>query len=145
MTLVKFNGNQHKAVNPWVNNLFDSLFTDSLGRDPFVAKVPAVNIAEKEDAYQIELAAPGLAKEDFKINVEDDVLTISAEKKSESEEEGKRYSKREYSYSSFQRSFTLPDSIDQEKIEASYKDGVLFLTVAKKEEAKVVAKQIEVK
>ena len=146
MTLVKFNkGNQGNAVNPWVGNLFDSLFNDSFVSDRLTSRVPAVNIAENKDAYEIELAAPGLNKEDFRINVENDVLTISAEKKSEAVDENKRYSKREYSYTSFARSFTLPDSIDHARIDANYKEGVLHITIGKKEEAKAVTRLIEVK
>lgn len=113
--------------------------------DRFISRVPAVNIAETEDAYEVELAAPGLGKEDFKINVDNDVMTVSAEKKTESDTTEKHYSKREYSYTSFTRSFTLPDSADQGKIEASYKDGVLRVSVGKREEAKVASRLIEVK
>lgn len=146
MTLVKFNkSNQGSVTNPWVGNLFDSLFNDSFVSDRLTSRVPAVNIAENKDAYEIELAAPGLSKEDFRINVENDVLTISAEKKSEAVDENKRYSKREYSYTSFARSFTLPDSIDHARINANYKEGVLHITIGKKEEAKAVAHLIEVK
>jgi len=146
MALVKFsNGTPSRSVDTWTNNLFESLFNDSFISDRFTSRVPAVNIAETSEAYQIELAAPGLEKGDFKINVDKDVLTISAEKKSESVDENKKYSKREYSYTSFTRSFTLPDSIDHNKIDANYKDGVLAVTVGKKEEAKVASRLIEVK
>ncbi len=146
MTLVKFNkSNQGNVVNPWVSNLFDSLFNDSFVSDRLTSRVPAVNIAENKEAYEIELAAPGLNKDDFKINVENDVLTISAEKKNETVDENKRYSKREYSYTSFARSFTLPDSIDHARIDASYKEGVLYITIGKKEEAKAATRLIEVK
>jgi HSP20 family protein len=88
---------------------------------------------------------PGLKKEDFKINLEKNVLNISAEKKAEQVNENKKYSKREYSYSSFTRSFTLPQSADQNKIEADYTDGILKLTIAKKEEAKIVTREITIK
>ena len=145
MTLVKFNNGQRNAVNPWFNDVFDSLFNDSVLNDRLVTKTPAVNIAETEHEFQIELAVPGLKKEDFKINLDKNVLSVSAEKKAENVEEGKKYSKREYSYSSFVRSFTLPEVADQAKIEAEYTDGILKLNVAKKEEAKVQTREISVK
>lgn len=143
MTLVKFNGN--RAMDQWVNDFFSPLFTDSYISDRFISKVPAVNVAETKSAYVIELAAPGLEKNDFKIHVDGDLLTISAEKSAEKSTEDKKYSKREYSYTSFTRSFTLPDSIDHNMISASYKDGVLTLEIGKKEDAKVQSKLIEVK
>ena len=145
MTLVKFNNGQRNAVSPWFNDVFDSLFNDSVLNDRFVTKTPAVNIAEIENAFEIELAVPGLKKEDFKINLDKNVLSVSAEKKAENVEEGKKYSKREYSYTSFVRSFTLPEVADQAKIEAEYTDGILKLNVAKKEEAKVQTREISVK
>jgi HSP20 family protein len=145
MTLVKFNNGQRNAVNPWFNDVFESIFNDSFVNERFVSKVPAVNIAETENEFHIELAAPGLKKEDFKINLDKNVLSVSTEKKSENVDESKKYSKREYSYSSFVRSFTLPESADAGKIEAEYTDGVLKLNVSKKEEAKIQAREIAVK
>lgn len=109
--------------------------------------VPAVNITERKDDYLVSMAAPGLKKEDFKIDVEGNLLTISSEKGEEKEEKEERYTRQEYSYSSFERSFTLPDEINKDKIDAHYKDGVLELVLPKKEEAKkmAVSKQIAVK
>lgn len=145
MTLVKFNPAKHtSSVNPWFSDVFESVFNDSILTDRLVSRVPAVNIAETDGDFQIELAVPGLKKEDFKINVDKNILSISAEKKSESTPEGKKYSKREYSYTSFVRSFTLPETIDHGKIDAAYTDGILKLTVAKKEEAKVQSREIAV-
>jgi HSP20 family protein len=145
MTLVKFNNGQRNAVSPWFNDVFDTLFNDSVLNDRFVTKTPAVNIAETENQFHIELAVPGLKKEDFKISIDKNVLSVSAEKKVENVEEGKKYSKREYSYNSFVRSFTLPEVADQAKIDAEYTDGVLKLSVAKKEEAKIQTREIAVK
>ena len=146
MTLVKFNNGQKSAVNPWFSDVFDSLINDSRLNDRFVSKIPAVNIAETENEFHIELAVPGLKKEDFKISLDKNVLSISAEKKAEeTTTEGKKYSKREYSYNSFVRSFTLPESADYGKIDAAYADGVLKLSVAKKEEAKFQSREIAVK
>ncbi len=145
MTLVKFNNGQKSAVNPWFSDVFDSLINDSVLNDRFVTKTPAVNIAETENEFHIELAVPGLKKEDFKISLDKNVLSVSAEKKAENAEEGKKYSKREYTYNSFVRSFTLPESADQSKIAAEYTDGILKLSVTKKEEAKFQTREIAVK
>lgn len=145
MTLVKFNNGQKREVNPWFGDVFDSIINDSYFNDRFVNKVPAVNIAETENEFHIELAVPGLKKEDFKINLDKNVLSVSAEKKTENVDESKKYSKREYSYNSFVRSFTLPEAADYARIEAEYTDGVLKLNVAKKEEAKIQSREIAVK
>jgi HSP20 family protein len=145
MTLVKFNNGHKNTVNPWFSDVFDSIINDSRLNERFVNKVPAVNIAETESEFHIELAAPGLKKEDFKISLDKNVLSVSADKKVENTDETKKYSKREYSYSAFVRSFTLPESADYSKIEAEYTDGVLTLTVAKKEEAKIQSREISVK
>ena len=145
MTLVKYNPAKNaSSVNPWFTDVFESVFNDSLLTDRLVSRVPAVNIAETEADFQIELAVPGMQKEDFKIAVDKNILTINAEKKS-GQTEGKKYSKREYNYTSFVRSFNLPDTIDHSKIEAAYTDGILKLTIAKKEEAKVQSREIAVK
>src|ERR1700749_1312521 len=128
MTLVKFNNGQKAyGVNPFLNDVFDTI----LHGDKLVTRVPAVNIAETENEFHIELAVPGLKKEDFKINLDKNVLSVSTEKKTENVEEGKKYRKREYSNTSFVRSFTLPEVADQAKIEAEYTDGILKLNVAK--------------
>jgi len=145
MTLVKFNNGQKNAVNPWFSDVFDSLINDSRLNDRFINKIPAVNIAETENEFHIELAVPGLKKEDFKISLDKNVLSVSAEKKTENVDESKKYSKREYSYNSFVRSFTLPETTDYAKIDAEYTDGVLKLNVAKKEEAKIQSREIAVK
>lgn len=146
MTLVKFNnGLKNTSANPFFSDVFDSLINDSFLSDKLIARVPAVNIAETENEFHVELAVPGLKKEDFKINLDKNVLSVAAEKKAENVEEGKKFSKREYSYNSFVRSFTLPESADQSKIEADYSDGILKLTVAKREEAKFQTREIAVK
>jgi len=107
-----------------------------MSRDYFKS-VPAVNISERPNDYFIEMAAPGFAKEDFKLNVDNDVLTISAEKKNEKKDETSRYTRKEFQYSSFSRTFTMPEHVEADKIGAAYTDGVLSLTLPKKEEAKV--------
>lgn len=145
MTLVKFsNGAKSNALNPFTD-VFESMFNDSFISDRLTTKVPAVNIAETDNDFHIELAAPGLSKEDFKINLDKYVLSVSVERKAESNQQEKRYNKREYSYSSFVRSFTLPETADQERIDAEYIDGILRITVAKKEEAKSLTREIAIR
>ena len=99
--------------------------------------LPAVNIKEDEANFQIEVAAPGLAKENFKVNLDRNLLTISSELKQEKEENEGKYSRREFSYQSFQRSFSLPEAtVEGEKISAKYVDGILFVTLPKRNEIK---------
>jgi HSP20 family protein len=145
MTLVKFNDKKDNALLPGFSDVFDSIFNDSFFNDRMVARVPAVNISESENNYHVELAAPGLKKEDFKLNLERNVLSISVEQSSDQQKTERNYSKREFSYSSFVRSFTLPESADHGSIEASYTDGVLTIDIAKREEAKAIRRQIEIK
>lgn len=146
MTLVKFaNGQKNNGLNPLFTDVFDSILNDTFSGSRLVAKVPAVNIAETENEFHVELAVPGLAKEDFKINIDKNSLIVSAEKKTENAVTDKKYSKKEFSYNSFSRTFTLPESVDQAKIEAEYIDGILKLTIAKKEEAKIQTREIAVK
>lgn len=99
--------------------------------------LPSVNIKENENEFSLEVAAPGLEKEDFKIELHNDLLTISSEKKMENEvKEGEHFTKREFSYQSFSRSFTLPQTADGDKINANYEKGILKVSIPKKEEAK---------
>jgi HSP20 family protein len=113
-------------------DLMQNFFEDQTG-----ISMPAVNVVENNDNFRIEVAAPGLEKKDFKIDLENNLLTISSEKeeRNESKEEGK-YMRREFSYSNFRRSFSLPNSVDAEKISANHRDGILNITIPKKEEAK---------
>jgi HSP20 family protein len=147
MTLVKFNSGKtnNGSLMPGFNDVFDSIFNDTFFNDRMVTRVPAANISETEDHYHVELAAPGLKKEDFKINLDRNVLNISVEQQSENSDVKKNYSKREYSYTSFVRSFTLPESANSESIEATYTDGVLKIDIAKRDEAKTIRRQIEIK
>lgn len=146
MTLVKFNpANNNRSLLPGFNDVFDSIFNDTFFSDRMVSRVPAVNISESADHYHVDLAAPGLKKEDFKINVERNVLSIYVELSTESTDKQRNYSKREYSYNSFVRSFNLPESADETQIEAAYTDGVLKIDIAKREEAKNIRRQIEIK
>lgn len=146
MSLIKFNnGTRNSGLSTGVNDIFESVFNDSFFSDRMMSRVPAVNVSETTDHYMIEMAAPGLSKEEFKINLERNLLTVSAEQQKSSETSGKRYNKREFNFTSFVRSFALPESADDAKIEAEYRDGILHISVAKKEEAKITSRQIEIK
>jgi HSP20 family protein len=145
MSLIKFNnGSNSKSLAPGLNDVFESVFNDSFLSDRMIARVPAVNISETEDQYIIEMAAPGLKKEDFNIKLDRNLLNVSVEQRREQNEQNKQYNKREFSYSSFVRSFALPESADDAKIQAQYVDGMLNIHVAKKDEAKQVVRQIEI-
>ena len=125
-------------------SLFDDFFTSSLwdwsnqNYSDTNTTIPAVNIIEKDDAFEVEMAAPGMDKKDFNIELDNNVLTISSEKKSEKKESDKEWNHRkEFSYQSFQRSFTLSkDVVDADKIQARYENGILKLMIPKREEAK---------
>lgn len=104
-----------------------------------VLNVPAVNITENKDEFMVSLAIPGMKKEDFNIDIEGNMLTISSEKEESKEEKEEKYTRKEFNYSSFSRSFSLPDEVNMEKIDARYVDGVLKLSLPKKEEAKKIA------
>lgn len=123
---------------PW-NEWFDS------GLWGKTMNIPAVNITEEKNQYKVSLAAPGLKKENFKIDVDGNMLTISSEKEESSEEKEKKFTRKEYNYSSFSRSFTLPEEINKENIEAKYEDGVLQIMLPRKDSRTSAAKHITVK
>jgi HSP20 family protein len=133
-------------------SLFDKIFNGDLmdwGMSNFSgpnSTLPAVNVRENADDYVIEVAAPGMNKNDFKINFQNNVLTISAEKKEEKNDSDNNYTRREFSYQSFQRSFTVPhNDVDSEKISAGYADGILNVKLPKREEVKPKpAKEIKI-
>jgi len=114
---------------------------------PKALTMPAVNIIENTGDYKVSLAAPGMKKDDFKIDMDGNLLTISSEKEENKEEKDVRYTRKEYSYSGFSRSFTIPEDVKQDKIEATYQDGVLKIVLPKREEAKkqAISKHIAVK
>ncbi|MFW5777874.1 MAG: Hsp20/alpha crystallin family protein [Bacteroidota bacterium] len=132
-------------------SVFDEFFGSDMMNsinfeDRHPAYVPAVNVLENGDRFAIELMAPGREKGDFDLHLEDDVLTISSEKEYQHDEEKDgTFMRREFGYSQFKRSFTLPDTADQENIAANYKNGVLHISIPKKEEAKQQpARQIQI-
>jgi HSP20 family protein len=132
MNLVKRNANS----NGLFPSVMDELFKDWMGGTQVINRmVPPVNIRENENSFMVELMAPGMRKEDFNIELENDLLTISSEIKQENNEENGKYTKREFTFSSFRRSFTLPETVKEDDINASYQDGILKITLPKKEEA----------
>ena len=144
MTLIKFK-KQHRL--PWYDNMFtDLLGTDRLLTNDFFMEnkwVPAMNIKENDENFEIEVAAPGFNKEDFEIVYENGVIHISVEHKEETEEKEETFTKREFNYHSFKRSFTLPENVNEdEKIEATYNHGILKLVLAKLKESEIHHKKI---
>jgi len=131
-------------MEPWRDffdlDLFDSRFPSAAGR------MPAVNLAEDDNSYSVDVVAPGYNKDDFKLKVDDDILTISAESKNERTEgsDGREYSRREYSCSSFTRSFRLPDNAKDDQVKAAYNDGILQITIPKTEKQQKASKQINI-
>jgi HSP20 family protein len=121
-----------------VSNIFDNDLGDVFGKR---FSDPAANIIENTDSFQLEIAAPGMVKDDFKINLENNILTISVEVEDQKREEGKNYSRKEFYYGSFSRSFTLPKTINVDNIKADYDNGILRITLPKKEEARVEIKK----
>jgi len=148
MSLIKWN----RAAQPTFPSLFDDFFGRELfnwGNNNFSSTsttVPSVNVKETADTYEVEVAAPGMEKNDFQITLDGNLLTISSEKENRTEDKDGNYTRREFSYQSFQRSFNLPkDVVDEDRIQAKYENGLLHLTIPKKEEAKKKApRQIEI-
>ena len=157
MTLVRWN--PARQISPWrsmgeftneffnmhrdLDRMFDRLRGDTTDDGQTSTWLPAVDIVEKENEFEVRVELPGMKKDDVKITLVDDVLTIRGEKKQQAETKEENYHRSERSYGMFQRSFTLPSSVKGEKIEATYVDGLLSLTLPKKEEAK--SREIEVK
>jgi len=139
MTLVKFNNrkNELPAFSSFSNvldNLFEKEFPDVFRTEASLT-MPAVNILENKDGFNLELAAPGMNKSDFKLQMNNNLLTITGQKESNKEENETQYTRKEFSFSSFERSFTLPNAVNSDKISAAYENGVLKINIPKKEEA----------
>jgi HSP20 family protein len=140
-TLVK----PHFANPSYLNGFFGKDLFHEFNTPAFSGSVPAVNVVENTEGFRIEVAAPGLQKSDFKLNLEKNQLTISAQKEQKNEEDNEKYTRKEFKYTSFQRTFTLPNSVDGDKIEANYAEGILYVALPKREEAKEKpARQIEI-
>ena len=149
-SLVRSNGNSFSSIPSLLNDFFTEDWLDSsIGNwKSMGATLPAVNVRENNDDFLIEVAAPGMKRDDFKVELDNNLLTISAqteEQKDSSDKSGK-YTRREFSYQAFQRSFSLPEyKIEGNKISAKYHDGILHIVVPKREDAKIKpARQITV-
>ena len=145
MTYVKFNQPTVEALDSFLNNILNEMPSADRYRDQSTSiNFPPVNISETKDVYELEFNVPGRNKEDFKITVDKNILSVSFDKKEESKDENKKQIKREFSLQPFKRSFTLDEKIISENIAAKYENGLLILSLPKKEEVKVEAKQISV-
>ncbi len=137
-----------KRNTGWLPSIFDEYFTENRLDVPNYENfsIPAVNIQENLTSFVIELAAPGIKKENIAIEVEENVLKVSSEvsSKTETEESDQKFTRKEFSFRNFSRSFTLPETVDVEKIAASYTDGILYVTIPKKEEQKALKKMVEI-
>jgi HSP20 family protein len=137
MTLMKRN-ELFPAWSRFFNDFFDKDIFDYSTKhfSNTNTTLPAVNIKEDDQSFTVEMAVPGMEKSDFKINLENGALCISSEKKKENESKEGQYYRKEFSYQSFSRSFSLPDLVDESKIQAKYDNGILIINIPKKEEAK---------
>ncbi len=134
MSLIKWN--KGKGLVPSFSSIVEDFFKDDEGFFPFLRSdftMPAVNVSEKEDKWELEAAVPGMEKDDFDVKVEKGVLRISAEKELSSEVKEENYMRKEFNFSSFSRSFWLPDNIREDGIEAHYEKGILRVVIPKKE------------
>ena len=139
--LVKVN---NRPLHGSFNSFFDEFFNELPAKLESKLQAPAVNIHDNGNAYIMEFNVPGRSKEDFQISVENGLLTVSFEKKAENKADDQKMIRREFSYQSFKRSFNLDENIDAENIQAKYENGILVLTLPKKEEAKPSRKEISV-
>lgn len=143
MLPVKF----HNTTVPSFSNLFDEFFGKDVefnGSTNGNTTMPSVNILENEEAFTIQVAAPGLDKKDFNVQMDGRKLTISSEKEVEELKEGEKYRRKQFSFASFKRTFNIPEGLDAENIKASYKSGILNVVVPKKEPVKKEVKQIKI-
>ena len=137
-----------RKTTPWFPSLFDEFFTRDFGIDlaPKTPQTPAVNITEKENAFHLELVAPGKEKKDFDVELEEDILSISTNSDSGTVEDNTQFTRREFDYASFNRSFRIPETIDTKNIKANYKNGLLSIVLPKRKEAiPEPKKQIEIR
>ncbi len=138
MTLIRRSNNLFPSIPSFFDDFFTrDLFDWSSTNNAYGSSLPAVNIKEDENNFEVEVAVPGANKDDFKIELENNVLTVSSEKEAENQTDEQNYKRREFRYTSFKRSFSLPENkVDGEKVKAKYIDGVLHITLPKREEAK---------
>ena len=138
MTIIKRSNGLFPSVPSFFDDFFTrDLFDGSVAHRSKGSSLPAVNIKEDENSFEVSVAVPGFKKSDFNIELDNDVLTISSEKEVKAETEESNYVRREFGYTSFKRAFTLPENIvNDDKVKANYEDGVLHITLPKREEAK---------
>jgi HSP20 family protein len=140
MTLIKWKKPSENGLNNQIvyhspfQGLMENFFNDNFFGREYASFVPAINVSEEADKFNLELSAPGFDKNDFRIELDKGVLCISGEHKVEAESIEKNYTRKEFNYGSFQRSFTLPEDVSEEKIDAKYENGILKLVLPKKEE-----------
>lgn len=146
MSLIKFN-NRNRLFPSWNNDsLKNFLSSDDFFNNDFFEEdslMPAMNVKEHENDFEIEFAAPGFSKKDFEVTIKDNVLNVCGEKKLEKEEKEEDYTRKEFSYNSFKRSLSLPKTVNADQdVKATYQDGILKLNLLKKEEAKEQPKKV---
>jgi len=143
MSLIKRSDLPLLGNGSWLSNFFDN---DQFFDSDWVKKMPAVNVKETDKTFDIEVAAPGLSKKDFKVTAENGILSISSEKKEEHEQKQSDYTRKEFSYRAFNRSFAIPENASEEDVKANYENGILKLSMAKKSLAPTkTRKEIEVR
>lgn len=147
------NMNQFAKIRPFAatkimsNGLLDEFFNRSMSElvgSDYAVNQPAVNIVESKDAFRLEFAAPGFDKQDFSLSTENNYLTVEAKKETRNENSDERYTRREFRYESFKRSYKLPETVNQDAISAVYENGILVVTLQKKEEVKPIVKTIAI-
>ncbi len=145
MNFLKYNifGPHNQSLNTIADHLFNGSIADFVGSD-FVNSQPSVNVIETGKDFRLELAAPGLEKEDFQLNIEEDQLKISVEKKKEEAPKSENFTRREFAYTSFERSFNLSDKVDKNRISATYENGILNISLPKKEVEVVKKRSIDI-
>ncbi|PSR15341.1 MAG: hypothetical protein DA408_03465 [Bacteroidetes bacterium] len=144
MSIIKWND---RTALPTVTTVFDDFFSDDQGFFKVLSaseSVPAANIVENEKNYTLELAIPGVSKKDLKIEVDNNMIRISSEKEESRETSEKNYTRREYSFNAFSRSFRLPDNVDPEKVAANYNNGILTVEITKTKPGKSAMKTIPI-
>ncbi|MFN8153021.1 MAG: Hsp20/alpha crystallin family protein [Bacteroidia bacterium] len=144
MTLIKWQKESPARTILNSVDLFNDFFNDFASPEFRKWSSPAVNISETDQAYKLQLAVPGLKKEDFKIAIEENTLVVSAEQKKEAAETTEKYTRKEFSFSSFTRRFNLPENVDQSGIAAGYEQGVMMITLPKKSEEKPKMREINI-
>ena len=146
MTLLKFQPIPTTKTTPFnlFNTMFDRSIADFVGHDGLTNYQPAVNVVETENAFHLEFAAPGFDKSEFSARVENDQLIVEGKREVAADQTEKRYTRREFQVASFQRTFKLPKTVNQDAVQAAYENGVLKITLEKKAEAKPLQKTIEI-